>query len=516
MRKIILIVMDGWGCAPPGPGNFISQAKTPHFNFLSKCYPCTQNKCSGNAVGLPEGTQGNSEVGHLHLGAGRIVMQKYEKINRSIRDKSFFENEALIKAMKHAKKNNSKLHIIGLCSDEAIHAHTDHLLALLDLAKQEGLNEAYIHFIADGRDVPEKSAQKYIDLIEAKAGKLGLGKIASVIGRYYAMDRDKNWDRTKLAYDLLVAGKGIKAKSASEAVEKAYARGDKTDYYIQPTVITGKDNLPLALIEDKDSVIFFNFRTDRPRQLTECFIGEEFRGFNRESLPKVWFTTFTQYDSNFGCPFAFGDDNVNNNLGQVIAKNNLKQLRIAETEKYPHVTFFFNSQIEEPNKGEERIMVSSPKVPSYDQAPEMSALRVNQKLLERIDNGGYDFILVNYANCDLVGHSAVKSAIIKAVETVDDCVGKVVDRGLKNGYTVLITADHGNAEDKIYPDGKPKPSHSLNKVPFIVVSEEEALRKIKLRQGGGLSDVAPTILEIMGIKKPKEMSGESLILNSAI
>jgi len=513
MRKIILIVMDGWGIAPPGPGNFTSQAKTPNFNFLSKHYPYTQNKCSGNAVGLPEGTQGNSEVGHLHMGAGRIVMQKYEKINRSIRDGSFFKNAVLLKAMKHTKKNNSKLHIMGLCSDEAIHAHTDHLLALLDMAKQQGLTEVYIHFIADGRDVPEKSAQKYIDIIEAKTAKLGIGKIASVVGRYYAMDRDKNWDRTKLAYDLLVAGKGFKAKSASEVIAKAYSRGDKTDYYIQPTVITGKDNLPLALIEDGDSVIFFNFRTDRPRQLTECFIGKDFRGFNRESLPKVMFTTFTQYDSNFGCPFAFEDDDLKNNLGQVIAKNKLKQLRISETEKYPHVTFFFNSQNEEPNPLEDRIMTSSPKVPSYDLKPEMSAYNVTQKLLERIDNGNYDFILVNYANCDLVGHSAVKSAIIKAVEVVDECVGKVVNHGLKKDYTIIITADHGNAEDKIYPDGKPKPSHSLNKVPFILVSEEDALMKVKLRSGG-LSDVAPTIIDLMGLKKPKEMTGESLIIQT--
>jgi 2,3-bisphosphoglycerate-independent phosphoglycerate mutase len=511
MRKIILIIMDGWGCAPPGPGNFITQAKTPHFNFLSKCYPCTQNKASGNAVGLPEGTQGNSEVGHLHLGAGRIVLQKFEKINQSIKDGSFFKNKALLKAMDHAKKNKSKLHLMGLCSDEAIHAHINHLLALLDLAKSEGLKEVYIHFIADGRDVPEKSAQKYIDLIETKARKLGIGKIASVVGRYYAMDRDKNWDRTKLAYDLLVAGKGFMAKSAKEAIEEAYRRGDKTDYYIQPTAIVGNDNKPLALVKDKDSVIFFNFRTDRPRQLTESFISGRFNGFKRESRPKAFFATFTQYDSNFKCPFAFEEENLNNNLGRVLAKNRLSQLRIAETEKYPHVTFFFNSQVEEPNKGEERIMVPSPKVSSYDQKPDMSALGVTQKLLERIENGGYDFILVNYANCDLVGHSAVKPAIIKAVEVVDDCVGKVVDRGLKKGYTILITADHGNAEDKLYPDGKPKPSHSLNKVPFIVVSEDQGLIKAKLRKDGGLSDVAPTILEIMGIKKPKEMTGESLI-----
>ena len=505
-NKVILIVADGWGYAPAGKGNYITQANTPEFSELLKKYPHTLNKASGNAVGLPEGSQGNSEVGHLHIGAGRIVWQMYEKINRTVKDKSFFKNEKLIEAMDFAKKNNSSLHLIGLCSDEGVHAHTNHLIALLEMAKKIGVKNIFIHFFADGRDVPEKSAEKYIDIIE----KTKIGKIASIVGRYYSMDRDNNWNRTKEAYDLLTLGKGFKAKNANEAIDAAYKRGDKTDYYIQPAVIVGRNNQPLATIKDNDAVIFFNFRTDRPRQLTHAFLDRKFDKFKREKVPKVKFITFTAYDKSFLKIAAFFEDKISNNLGQVIAKNNLKQLRMAETEKYGHVTYFFNSQIEKPNKGEERIMIPSPKVPSYDQKPEMSAYEIADEAVKKIKTEKFDFIVINFANCDLVGHSAVNEAIIKAVQTVDECSKKIIDAGLDNDYTVILTADHGSAEDKLYPDGKAKPAHSTNPVNFILISNEEKLKRVKLRKGEQ-SDVAPTILDIMKINKPKEMTGKSLI-----
>jgi len=509
-RPIILIVTDGWGVAKPGPGNYVSQAKTPNFNSFLKKYPHTQLRASGNDVGLPKGSQGNSEVGHLHLGAGRIVWQMYEKINREIKSGNFFKNKALLNATDFAKKHKSSLHLMGLCSDAGVHSHIDHLIALLKMAKSKGLKDVFIHFFADGRDVPERSAKKYVKKLEKAEKELGIGKIATVVGRYYSMDRDNNWDRTKKAYDMLVEGKGFDAKNALEAIDEAYRRGDKTDYYIQPTVIVGKNGKPIATIKDNDSVIFFNFRTDRPRQLTSAFISKKFNKFKRKIWPKVLFTTMTMYEKDFKCPFAFKEENVKNNFGQVLAKNGLKQLRLAETEKYAHVTYFFNSQIEKPNKGEDRIMIPSPKVPSYDQKPEMSAYEITREAVRQISKKKYDFILINFANCDLVGHSAVKDAIIKCIEVVDECVGEVVKAGLENGYTIIVTADHGSVEDKLYPDGRPKPSHSTNPVNFIIISNDEKLRNLKLRKGG-LKDVAPTMLEIMGIKKPKEMTGNSLI-----
>lgn len=505
MRKpVILIILDGWGIAPPGPGNYISQAKTPNFDSLLKKYPHTENEAAGNAVGLPAGSQGNSEVGHLHLGAGRIVWQMYERINQSIKDGSFYRNKILLQAIKHVKMKGT-LHLMGLCSDEGVHAHTDHLIALLKMVKKEGLKDVAIHFFADGRDVSERSAGKYVKTIEKTCGEIGSGRIVSLVGRYYSMDRDRNWKRTKAAYDMLVSGRGFIASNASEAVEKAYERGDKTDYYIQPTVI-GKP----VLVKSGDSVIFFNFRTDRPRQLTRAFIEKDFKEFRRKRVPKILYTTMTEYDKRFKCPFAFSEEKVENNLGQVLSQAGIRQLRIAETEKYAHVTYFFNSQIEKPNKGEERLMIPSPKVPSYDQKPEMSAYGIAEKLREKISQKKYDFILANFANCDLVGHSAVREAIIMAVETVDECLGKAVKAGTENGYVCVVTADHGSAEDKLYPDGKPKPAHSCNSVPFILVSNGPG--QVKLKKGGQ-KDVAPTILEIMGLEKPKEMTGKSLIVN---
>ncbi len=510
-NKVILIIADGWGIAPPGPGNYISFADTPNFNELLKNYPHCENRASGPAVGLPEGAQGNSEVGHLHMGAGRIVWQMFQRINNALKDKTFFENNALVNAIEHAKNNNSRLHLMGLCSDEGVHAHTDHLLALMDMAKKHSIKDVFIHFYADGRDVPEKSAKKYVDIIENKAKEIGTGKIATVIGRYYSMDRDTNWDRTEKAYNTLTQGTGFKAKSAAEAIDMAYARGDKTDYYIQPTVIVDSGQNPIGTIKDNDSVIFFNFRADRPRQLTKAFALKDFGNFKRETIPSILFTTMAKYDKTINTPSAFVEHTVKNNLGATLATRNLKQLRLAETEKYAHVTYFFNSQIEEPNPNEKRIMIPSPKVASYDKKPEMSAYEIADEATKQIRKKEYDFILINFANCDLVGHSAVKEAIIRCTEVVDKCLEKVTKKALENNYVSIITADHGSAEDKLYPDGKPKPAHSTNPVPFIIISNNEQLKKIKLKNGGQ-KDVAPTILDIMGIEKPKDMTGESLIL----
>ncbi len=505
MRKVVLIVQDGWGIAKPGPGNYINQANTPNFDAFIKKYPHCENKASGNAVGLPKGSQGNSEVGHLHMGAGRVVWQMYKRVNNAIKSCEFFKNSALLKAMRHAKKNKSCLHLLGMCSDEGVHSHILHLFALLEMAKGNGVKKVMIHFIADGRDVPEKSAQKYAEMIEQKTKQFGIGGIDSVCGRYYAMDRDRNWNRTKKAYDMLTLGKGFKAKSAFEAIQQAYERGDKTDYYIQPTVIE-----PFTPIKELDSVIFFNFRTDRARQITRAFISKQFKGFKRQKHPRVLFTTMAVYDKTFGCPAAFKEERVANNLGKVLSINGLKQLRLAETEKYGHVTYFFNSQVEKPYKGEKRILLPSPKVPSYAQKPEMSAYEVAEKAVEEVSKKKFDFVLINFANCDLVGHSAVKKAIIKCVGVVDTCTGKVVKAALENNYTVIVTADHGSAEEKLYPDGTPKPAHSNNPVNFILISNDKKLRKERLRSGSQ-RDVAPTVLDLMGIKKPTEMTGKSLL-----
>ncbi len=510
LKRVILVVDDGWGVAPAGPGNYIEMADTPHFDEMIKKYPHCLNEAAGQAVGLPRGAQGNSEVGHLHMGAGRIVWQMFERVNNAVADGSFFENRALVSAIEYAKKNDSKLHLMGLCSDEGVHSHINHLIALVEMAKKQGLEKVFIHFYADGRDVAEKSAKKYVAIVEDAAKRIGVGRIATVAGRYYAMDRDTNWERTKKAYDMLVKGDGFRAKSARDAVEMAYARGDKTDYYIQPTVVVDDSGEPIGKIEDRDSVIFFNFRTDRPRQLTKAFVFKKFEMFERGSVPKVLFTTMARYDRTIDCPVGFEESIVKNNFGEVISKRGLKQMRIGETEKYGHVTYFFNCQVEEPNKGEERILIPSPKVPSYDQKPEMSAYGVADAAVEQIEKKKYDFILVNFANCDLVGHSGVKDAIIKCVEVVDECTAKVVKAGLENGYEVIVTADHGSAEDKLYADGNVKPAHSTNPVNFIVVSNGDRLKKAKLKDGGQ-KDVAPTMLDIMGIEKPKEMSGKSLV-----
>lgn len=507
-KRVILIVRDGWGFSEKEYGNAIMAAHVPNNNKYLKDFPSAELKCTGRDVGNPEGSQGGSEVGHLTLGAGRIVWQPQEMINIAIENKSFFKNPALLQAIENCKKNNSALHLAGLFSDAGVHSDIKHLFALLDLAKKEGLKTVYIHLVLDGRDVPEKSATIYLEKLREKIAEVGIGEIASVIGRYYAMDRDTNWDRTLEAYKLWTNGNGYYANSAEEAIEKAYRRGDKTDYYVQPTVIlTGGKST--GLLKNEDSLIWFNFRTDRSRQITAMFTGQVLCPTEFQGEIRPFWVCMSRYDDSWDLPVAFVPKKVTNNLGEVLSKNHKKQLRIAETEKYAHVTFFFNSQVEAPTEGEDRELVASPKVKSYDLQPEMSANGVCDKVIDGI--GKYDFILVNFANPDLVGHSSVFTAVVKACEVVDECVGKIVDKAVKEDYIVIVGADHGNAEHMLYDNGQVDVSHGFNPVKYSFVGKKEEMKKIKVRDGG-LQDVAPTILEIMGIDKPKEMEGESLIV----
>jgi 2,3-bisphosphoglycerate-independent phosphoglycerate mutase len=508
-RKALLLIRDGWGYSEERRGNAILAARVQNDEMYTSCFPTCVIQCTGNAVGNPVGVQGGSEVGHLTIGAGRIVWQPYELINRKIKDGSFFSNKALLGAVENCVKNKSDLHISGLFSDAGVHSDMHHMFHLLDLAKKHGLRNVYIHLCLDGRDVPEKSALGFLSQLSKKMKECGVGKIAGVAGRYYGMDRDSNWDRTAKFYEMLTEGKGFSAGSCEEAIKKAYERGDKTDYYIQPTVIT-EDGRPVALLKDGDSMIWYNFRSDRSRQVTAMVNGLPFCAAKPAKPVKVHYVCFCSYDDEWKLPVAFQQEKVKANLGSVISDGGLKQLRIAETEKYAHVTFFFNSQVEEPLKGEDRILVPSPKVPSYDLKPEMSALEVTEKLLPLIESGKYDFILLNYANADLVGHSAVFPAVVKACEVVDDCVGQVVSAALEKDYVVLLMADHGNADHKLNADGTPDPSHGMNPVRLSVLSEEPEVRCGKLADGG-MKDVAPTILYLMGVQKPKEMTGENLI-----
>ena len=492
---ILLAILDGWGYSNSKIGNAIYYAHTPNFDEYMARYPHTLLEASGEAVGLPAGQMGNSEVGHLNIGAGRIVYQESMKILKAIEDGSFFENKVLKEAMEKAKK--SKLHLMGLIGDGGVHAMMEHLYALLEMAKEMGVKEVYIHCFLDGRDTPPKSAIKHIRQLEEKIGEIGIGEIASLIGRYFAMDRDKKWDRTKKAYDMLVKGRRRLVKNAEEGIKIAYENGE-TDEFIQPTVIEGKSR-----IENGDVVIFFNFRPDRARQLTEAFIKDDFHAFPRLPL-KVHFVTLTQYDDSFNTPAAFKAEKIKNTLGEVLARHKLKQLRIAETEKYAHVTYFFNGGEEKPFEGEDRCLIPSPKVATYDLKPEMSAYEVTEEVIRRIESRKYDFIVLNYANPDMVGHTGIWKAILKALEVVDECIGKVVDAVMKQDGIAIVTSDHGNAEEML-EDGMPKTAHTTNPVPFILIGADENLRK------GNLGDIAPTILEFLDIEKPEEMSGRSLI-----
>lgn len=497
-KKVILIVRDGWGYSENPYGNAIMEAKTPNSDKYLKEYPSALLKCTGQDVGNPVGSQGGSEVGHLTMGAGRIVWQPQEMINNAIKNNSFFTNPALLKAIENCKKNNSALHLAGLLSDAGVHSDINHLYALLKLAKDNGLDKVYIHLILDGRDVPEKSALGYVEKLNEKIKKIGVGKIVSASGRYYAMDRDTNWDRTQLAEQLWTKGEGFEVENAVEAINKAYERGDATDYYIQPTIID-----KTGLLKSGDSFIWFNFRTDRSRQITAMMTRQTLCPVEFQTELDLTWVCMGRYDESWDLPVAFLPENVVNNLSEVLSKNGKKQLKIAETEKYAHVTFFFNSQLETEYLGEDRIMVPSPKVPSYDLQPEMSAPEVCEKVLENI--GKYDFILVNFANADLVGHSGKFEAVVKACEVVDECVGKIVDKALENNCAVIVGADHGNAEHMLYDNGEVDVSHGFDMIKDSFIGIEGKIKD------GGLKDIAPTILELMGIEKPVEMTGESLI-----
>jgi 2,3-bisphosphoglycerate-independent phosphoglycerate mutase len=511
--RVLLIVRDGWGYSGETRGNAVHLANTPNDDRYMDIYPWTLLECTGNAVGVPKGTQGGSEPGHLTMGAGRVVWQPLEEINRSIVEGSFFENEALLNAIRSCQTENCKMHLMGLLSDQGIHGTTHHLYALLELAKREGLREIYTHCFLDGRDVPERSAQGFLRETLEQIQLKGTGRIASMMGRYYAMDRDSNWDRIQKAYDLLTLGDGHEETDVFEAICNAYGQGDETDYYIQPIIMVDHKGVPVATIEDGDSVIFWNFRSDRARQITYALTQPDFENFIRKKKPRIHFTCMSIYDRHLDLPVAFPQREVQNNIGWVLSAHGIRQLRIAETEKYAHVTFFFNSQVEDPYPNEDRILVPSPKVPSYDEKPEMSAFDITRRLLPEIHKAEYQFILVNFANGDLVGHSANQEAGIKACEVVDGCVGQLVEAAFKEGYTVIITGDHGNIETMLYPDGSPNPSHGTNPVPFILISCDSNLRGVKLRSGLGLSSVSPTILHLMGIEKPPEMTGVSLLID---
>ncbi|MCD6381625.1 MAG: 2,3-bisphosphoglycerate-independent phosphoglycerate mutase [Candidatus Aenigmarchaeota archaeon] len=499
MNSLILIVLDGWGINKKVDGNAIALAKPKNFDRLWKGNPHTQLKAFGTAVGLPGGMLGGSEVGHLHLGAGRIVPQDLTRINKSIKSGNFFKNKALISAIKNVIKKHSSLHILGLLSDAGVHSHISHFFAVLKLAKKFNLKNVFIDVFLDGRDTPPKSAEKYLKILEKEIKKIGIGKIASISGRYYAMDRDTRWKRVKLVYDLLTIGKGRKASNVFEALHLAYKLGE-TDEFVKPTLIDSN-----SLIKDGDSIIFVNFRSDRARQLTGAFTKKRFGAFRRVKRPKVMFVTFTEYEKGLNAKVAFKPLEIKNTFGEWISGLGLKQLRIAETEKYAHVTYFFNGGAEKPFRDEDRVLIPSPRVSTYDKKPEMSAYKITKKLLRVMHK--YDFILVNYANPDMVGHTGNLKATIKAIKVVDKCLGVVVDSALRNDMVVAIVGDHGNAEQMIdYKTGQPITSHTFNPVPFIIINYEKNI----ILKRGGLSNVAATLLKLMGLEKPREMTSKSL------
>lgn len=504
-KKVILVIMDGWGLGKVKSADAIQNANVPFVSSLYAKYPNTTLVTCGEDVGLPEGQMGNSEVGHLNLGAGRIVYQELQRINVAIRTGEFAESSQLLAAIRFAKENQKPLHLLGLVSDGGVHSHLNHIKALCDVCKKEGLSEVYIHAFTDGRDTDPKSGLGFVTELQQHLN-ISVGKIASVSGRYYAMDRDKRWERVKLAYDCLVKGEGPKATDALAAIEQSYA-AEITDEFIKPTVIVDEAQQPLALIKDGDVAICFNFRTDRCREITEVLTQSDNPEFGMQKL-LLHYTTMTMYDHKFkNVHVIFENDNLTNTLGEVLAAHNKKQIRIAETEKYPHVTFFFSGGREEPFTGESRIMVPSPKVATYDLQPEMSAVEITDKLIPEIEKESADFICLNYANTDMVGHTGVFSAAIIAAETVDACVKRVVTAGLEHGYTIFLTADHGNADYLVNEDGSPNTAHTLNPVPFFVIDKEW---KGELKTGK-LGDLAPTILQVMGLPVPKEMTGNILI-----
>lgn len=505
-KPIVLMILDGFGYRAEEYGNAIAQAKTPNWDKLWSECPHTLLGASGMDVGLPDGQMGNSEVGHTNIGAGRIVYQELTRITKSILDGDFFENEALLGAVENCKKNGSALHVMGLLSDGGVHSHISHLYAILKLAQENGLDKVYLHCFLDGRDVPPRSGADFLRALQGEIDRVGCGQIATVMGRYYAMDRDNRWERVQQAYDAIVLGAGKQVSDPVQAVEESYGQ-DVTDEFIVP-MVCGED----TKVKENDSVIFYNFRPDRAREITRTFVDPAFDGFVRNNPPKgLYFVCMTQYDATMpNVQVAFRAEELTNTFGDYISSKGLKQLRIAETEKYPHVTFFFNGGVETPYNGEDRALIPSPKVATYDMQPEMSAYLVTEELLKRLDSDFYDVIILNYANCDMVGHTGVMDAAIKAVEVVDDCVGQIVDKVKAMDGVVLITADHGNADQMYEPDGSPFTAHTTNLVPLIAVNVGDVTL---LAEGEGkLADLSPTMLKLLGLEQPKEMSGRSIIV----
>lgn len=516
----VLLILDGYGLNEKTEGNAVALAKTPVMDRMMKEYPFVKGYASGMAVGLPDGQMGNSEVGHLNMGAGRIVYQELTRITKEIQDGTFFTNPALVAAVENCKKNNSALHAFGLISDGGVHSHLTHLYGLLEMAKKNNLEKVYVHCFLDGRDTPPASGKDFVTQLEAKMAELGVGEVASVSGRYYAMDRDNNYDRVQLAYDAMTKGEGLTAASATVAIQESYDRNE-TDEFVKPTVVV-KDGKPVATIQDGDSVVFINFRPDRAREITRCFCCEDDffadKAFNRDKKLDLYYVCFTEYDPTIpNKDVAFHKVAVTNTFGEWLAANGMRQARIAETEKYAHVTFFFNGGVEEPNEGEDRILVNSPKyVATYDLKPRMSAYTVCDKLSEAItakdENGDayYDVIICNFANPDMVGHTGVVNAAIKAIEVIDECLGELEILIKQAGGVMFVCADHGNAEQLVdYETGAPFTAHTTNPVPFILVNADPSY---KLREGGCLADIVPTLIELMGKEQPVEMTGKSLLV----
>lgn len=508
-KPTVLIILDGFGINENPKGNAVAMANTPVIDGLKKEYPWVKGYASGLSVGLPDGQMGNSEVGHMNMGAGRIVYQELTRISKEIEDGDFFHNEALKLAFANAKKNHSAVHLFGLLSDGGVHSHITHVYGLLEMAKREGVENVYVHAFLDGRDTPPTSGITFVSALEDKMKELGVGKIASLSGRFYAMDRDNRWDRVEKAYRNLTEGNGIQATSAKEAMQASYDN-DVTDEFVLPTTIL-ENGAPVAVIKDGDSIINFNFRPDRAREITRTFCMDEFDGFDRGARKNVTYVCFTEYDVTIpNKEIAFKKVELKNTFGEYLAANKKTQARIAETEKYAHVTFFFNGGVEAPNEGEDRILVNSPKVATYDLQPEMSAPEVCDKLCEAIESGKYDVVICNFANPDMVGHTGVIEAAVKAVETVDGCVGRAVESVKKMDGVLFICADHGNCDMMIdYETGEPFTAHTTNPVPFILVNADPSY---KLAEGGRLCDIIPTLIELMGMEQPAEMTGKSLLV----
>jgi 2,3-bisphosphoglycerate-independent phosphoglycerate mutase len=510
-KRCMLFILDGWGLRKERAGNAVAQARMPFLNKIQRQYPCSRLVTYGNAVGLPDNIMGNSEVGHLNIGAGRVVHQDLMRIDKAIEDGSFFENDAISGLMERVKKNRSKLHLMGLVSDGGVHSQLTHLLALLDMAGRKQLEQVVVHAILDGRDTPPTSGVKYLSTLQSHIDASGIGAIASICGRFYAMDRDKRWERIEKAFRLYTRGQGIQETDPITAINKAYAKNE-TDEFINPIVMVEKDGTPRGMVKNGDGILFFNFRADRAREITRAFTDETFNGFERNTLPDICgYACMTRFDEEFSLPIAFAPVYMVNILGEIVSKQGLRQLRIAETEKYAHVTYFFNGGREEPFEGEDRCLIPSPRdVSTYDQKPEMSALEVTQEVIDRIVSDAYDLIVLNFANMDMVGHSGIMSAAVKACETIDKCVQQIVHKLLEKQWAAIVTADHGNAEKMVDKEDKPYTAHTVGRVRCILVDDTRIGMSLK---DGALCDIAPTILEIMGLDQPAEMTGSSLLIH---